>query len=80
MDEPLKQQTHDLIVTNNDKGNPRSRQILQPILEIFPQAAIIVNGRMMLSCFISISVCAYVCMSVCWFVLQVEDAAFSPCG
>lgn len=30
--------------------------MLQPILGTVPQAAILVNGRMMLSCFISISV------------------------
>ena len=39
--------------------------MLHHILGILPQAAIIVNGRMMLSCFISISVCVCVCVCVC---------------
>lgn len=62
MNGSLRLETKDLIVTSHDKGNPRSRQILGPILGILPQAAIIVNGRMMLSCFISISV--WVCVGL----------------
>lgn len=51
---------NDLILTSHDKGTPRSWLILKPIQGIVPQAAIILNGCMMLLYLKSINMCVEV--------------------